>query len=282
MQLFAWGVVFLLLLDLSLRVDRHDLARVARCPGLIGRAALAVLVVVPALSVGLSFLPFIPLPARAALVMLAVAPGAPLASKRAAMLGGALATSLALQVGVATLGVITAPMMLLGIGWLHGLRLAAAPAALAVQLAAMQICPIGVGALLRWGSPALARRLSPTIARLATLSLVAFVIALLVRIGPFLPSIGLPSWAALAFFSSTALLLGHLLGGPDRDTRVTVAVASANRNIGMAVLLAECLKSEIPSLETLIIVFALVNLLMSSIYSRALASVRPAPAPGSR
>mgnify|MGYP003693715317 CR=1 FL=1 len=47
-----------------------------------------------------------------------------------------------------------------------------------------------------------------------------------------------PAWLAMAILSEISLLLGWMIGGPDRARRQVVALGTSNRNIALALLVA--------------------------------------------
>lgn len=269
-QLFPSLVIFLMLLDMSISVDYRDLLRVRHQRALVARTALSVLVLVPLVTLALSFIDAIPMQTRVALALLAAAPGAPLSSQRAAQLGSTLATAMALQLIVANLGVVTAPLTLYLMASLHGLHLLIPVGPLAWQLATVQLIPLVLGALLRWKFPDKMPRLSKTLSKVANLSMLVLIVMMLVMLGPVLLKLDGATWLALLAFASSALFMGHLLGGPARETRIAVAVASANRNLGLAALLGNLMGSSLQSVgehvQPLIMAFALVNFLAGTTY----------------
>ena len=61
---------------------------------------------------------------------------------------------------------------------------------------------------------------------------------LLWQFGPLLPALGAAPIAASALLAASAIGLGHWVGGPDEDTRITSAIVCALRNPGIALLVA--------------------------------------------
>ncbi len=225
-QLIPSLVIFLQLLDMTLTVSFRDVLRVALQFPLIARALLAVVVLVPAFATLLTFIEAIPWPTRVALALMACSPGAPMSAKRAVQLGSPLSTAMAMQLIVAGAGVLTAPVTLIFMAHLHGLR---------AYVPMEQVA-----------------------------SLLLIVLTLAAVAGDIL-EIAAGNWLALLSLSVFSLAVGHLLGGPRPETRVALAVASANRNLGLAIFLSTLVRAD-P--QKLIIVYALLNFLMSEIYKR--------------
>lgn len=274
-KLLSHLVIFMLLFDMAVGVDPRDLWRVRRQHALVARAVLAALVLVPLFALCLTFIDAIPHQTQVALALLAAAPGAPLVARRAAGLGSTLATAMALQLTVANLGVLTAPIVVMAIAWVHGVNLHLSPLPLAVQLFSVQVIPLSLGAILRYKVPDLAQRISKPVSRVANLLLLAICVVLLVKMGPLLTHVDRASWMALLAFSAFAVLVGHTLGGPDDDTRKAVAICCANRNLGMAVLMGTMVSTDMGQTQLgiegehaapFVMLFAFVNFIVSSVY----------------
>jgi BASS family bile acid:Na+ symporter len=70
---------------------------------------------------------------------------------------------------------------------------------------------------------------------------------------------------AFAAFVATGLLVGHLLGGPEPENRVVLALATASRHPGIAIALAQ---SAFPA-QKLVVPAVLAYLLVSAVVSAA-------------
>lgn len=269
---FPQLVVLLMLLSMSLSVHPSDLLRVLRDRSLVLRTALSVLVLVPLFALGLTYIDAIPHETQVALALLAAAPGAPLASQRAKALGSGLSTAMALQLLVANLGVLTAPLTVMGMASVHGVDLRISPTPLAEQLFLVQVVPLTLGALVRHYATDFAQRISKPLSRVANLAMLALCVMVADKLFSFLRGLDGPTWLALLGFSAFALIVGHALGGPDPATRRAVAICSANRNLGLAILLGTLLGETGVGLEgkhapPYIMAFAAVNFLVSTVYA---------------
>lgn len=261
--LFTAVVIFLNLLDMAFSVNPADLARVARQRGLVLRAALSVLVVVPVFALAVSYIDAIPWPTRVALGLLACAPGAPLGAKRAAQLGSTLATGMGLQLIVALAGVITAPLTLVLMASLHGFQEWVPVREVVWQVFTVQALPLGIGMLLVWRYPKRMARFSKPLSLIANLSMLLLVLLTLVVIVKTIPTLDLATVLAMIAMAGVALAAGHLLGGPSHETRAATAVASANRNLGLAIFLGSFVRAH-PA--NLVMIFAMVNFFVGAAY----------------
>ena len=85
---------------------------------------------------------------------------------------------------------------------------------------------------------------SRTLRRMAWLTLLLLLAVLaIIDIGQVVVNAGPRIVLAIATVTALALAAGHLLGGPDPATRTAVAISSAIRNPGLALLVATLLSS---------------------------------------
>ena len=101
-----------------------------------------------------------------------------------------------------------------------------------------QPLPLGLGPLTRSARPAGAARLEPRLARLATALLLLLAVLAVIDIWQVVVNAGPRIALAIATVTALALAVGHLLGGPDPATRTAVAISSAIRNPGLALVVA--------------------------------------------
>jgi len=72
---------------------------------------------------------------------------------------------------------------------------------------------------------------------------------------------GVRVWPAIVLMTVAALAIGHLLGGPDPATRTAVAISSALRNPGLALLVAT-LNAAPPTITGVVLAYVLVSALL--------------------
>jgi BASS family bile acid:Na+ symporter len=122
---------------------------------------------------------------------------------------------------------------------------------------------IGLGVARFW--PRLAANWSPTLAKIVNLTLLAILLVALVALRDKLAAVGGVGWLAAAAAALGAVVIGHLLGGPDPVTRGVVAVASVMRFPALALTLASALpegKRFMPE----VLVYALVAFAAMTVY----------------
>lgn len=234
----AAATVFCVMLGIGLGLAPGEVRAAWRSPGPVLRGVLAVLVVVPALALlvanalGLSPL------AQIGVMLMAIAPGAPVALRRSLDASGRAAFGPGLQICVALLAVLSMPLSIAALNHLYGANASVSPAEVMRQVFVAQLLPLGLGVALRRVLAAAAMRSEPWVTRAGTVLLVLTLVLGLVSLGEATMRAGLPVLAAAALATAAALGAGHLLGGPAPDTRTAVAMISAARNAGLALLVA--------------------------------------------
>jgi len=234
----AAATIFTIMFDLGLGIALREFRWFSQHPGLIARALFCVLIAVPALAVLVARTFELARAVQIGIVLMAISPGAPVALRRSLAAGGHRSFAPALQILLALLAVVSMPLSIALLNEVYAGRASIAPGDVAKQVFVAQLLPLGFGIAFRNALPALTSRLAPNVTRVATLMLIAFVTVAVVDI--WQPVIEAGSRIVLAIVTITwlALGLGHLLGGPDEATRTAVAISSAARNAGLALLVA--------------------------------------------
>lgn len=263
--MFSATVIFLLLLDMAIGVAPADVTRVWRDRSLVWRSMLSVLVLVPLFTWALSWIEAIPWHARVSMALLACAPGAPLGAKRAAQLGSHLATAMGLQLILAIMGVFTAPATLILMAQSHGFQEWIPVRSVAWQVFTVQAVPLLLGMALAHKFPGFVGRFGKKLSLVANLSMLVLTLMTLVVIVKTIPTLNLAAWLGLAAMCAFSLAVGHLLGGPAPETRAAVAVASANRNLGLAIFLGSFVRTQGADI---VMIFALVNFFAGAVYKK--------------
>jgi len=264
--MFVTVTIFSLMLAMGVSHSFEQLTSLWRRPELLLRSLLAVIVLVP-LVMGLLLWMFNLSPAVATgLAVLAAAPGAPLTYKRSQMAGGDPTYTASLQLTLALLAVVITPLMLAILSALFelpGLRLTSFE--VARQVAQVTFLPVIIGLLIQRFAPRLADVIGKPLRMLANiLFIVLFVVLIILLVlSPDLRLMlnlgGLPSVVIIIMVGSS-MAIGHLLGGPSRELRSVLAIASVARNVGLALFIAELSdygQNFIPTLLTYMVLGAL-------------------------
>lgn len=231
------ATVFAAMFGLGLNIAVSDFKLFRERPGLILRSFLVVTILVPAAAVliDLVFQPARPI--MVALAIMAASPAAPLALGKMRATSGSLIYAANLQLLVALLAPVTAPLILWILHRILAFDASLDPMAVAKQVFVAQFMPIGLGVLLRARFPGLAP-FGLKLVRFAGLALLAVVLLILVFVYKFYLGLDLVSYAAIIAFIASTLALGHFLGPTDPGMRACLAVEATMRNPGLAMLIA--------------------------------------------
>jgi bile acid:Na+ symporter, BASS family len=233
------AVLFLiaLMFHTGTEVDRLHLFAVLKDYGLLARAFLANFIVVPLLGVAAVRLFHLSEPIAIGVLLMAISPGVPFVvlsggRKKGGSLG--LAVSLAFLMPVAS--IITIPITA---------RLVMPSDAeisansLLVSLLAFQLVPLLLGIFVGDRAPALAQRLRRPIAIVVIFLVVTLLVLLGRPIGAAVASVyGSRGMFAMLCLVVLSLVTGWILGGRRREFRRTLAIGTALRNIGLALVIA--------------------------------------------
>jgi BASS family bile acid:Na+ symporter len=258
--------VFTVMLGVGLGIAPGDLRWIWRRPGPMARGLFAVLVAVPALALvitrSLGLLRF----AEVGIVLMAISPGAPVALERALAAGAHRAFAPSLQIAVVLLAVVSMPLSIAALDQLYAGDASITPWPVARQVLVAQLAPLGLGIALRHASAPIAARLEPVLRRIGATLLVATVVLVLIDVWEVTVTAGFRALAAIALTTGAALAVGHLLGGPEPAMRTAVAISSAARNAGLALLVAT-LNAAPPAISATILAYLAVSVLVIAPYA---------------
>lgn len=221
------------------------LALVARCLGIA-------LIAVPVMAILLGSILELKPGVLAGFLLIGISPGAPMALRRSQESGGRASFSMVLQVTVALLAIFAVPAWVLILDAISGASAGIAMMDLARQVFLAQLLPLMCGAALGNRFPLLAARLTIPLLHLSGGLMLVIALLVLWKVGAKLPALGVAPFVASALLASSAIGLGHWVGGPAADTRTTSAILCALRNPGIALLVAST--NRLPEAATLIVI----------------------------
>ncbi|MFZ0727344.1 MAG: bile acid:sodium symporter [Desulfobacterales bacterium] len=238
LQKFVSVTIFSLMFAIGINHSFQQLISLWRQPALLIRSLLAVVVLVPL--VVFLLLPLFDLPPAVAtgLAVLAAAPGAPLTFKRTQMAGGDPDYVASLQLTLALLAVLVTPCILAIFYALFELAIErVSPFQVMLQIGEVTFLPVIVGLLVQRLAPKLAGVIAKPAQKIANVLFVLLLVLIVVilAIAPNLRAMlnlgGMPL-AAILIMAAAALAIGHLMGGPPRQQRSTLATACIARRTG--------------------------------------------------
>jgi BASS family bile acid:Na+ symporter len=137
------------------------------------------------------------------------------------------------------LSIVLAPLTIVLIGLAFSRQVSIEPAAIGRIVGLTVLIPFALGLIIRRLIPTFAVRASPFASKAGVLLLVAAVAPVLITMWPAMISlIGDGTLLAIVAFTAVGLAVGHLLGGPDSDDRTVLALATATRHPGVALVIA--------------------------------------------
>jgi BASS family bile acid:Na+ symporter len=250
----------------GLKTRFDDLAYLFHRPGLLVRSVLSVLVIVPILAlVFVRMFDFRPT-AEIALMALAISPVPPLLPRKEAKVGGQQSYGLALMAVLAALAIVTIPLWLEILQRLANRPLGAPPGTVARVVIVSTLLPLGLGVAVRALLPAFADKIEAPVALVARVLLPMAVLVLLAATWrQVLGATGAGTILAMIAFVAAGLLVGHLMGGPDPENAVVLALSSACRHPAIALTIAS---SNFPDqhFAGTILLFLIVNALVGIPY----------------
>jgi BASS family bile acid:Na+ symporter len=233
--LFILMLLFLMV-GVGMKLDPRDVvSRWRSLPrGYWLRAIAATFLVPPVYAVLLTWLLPLEPGSRGGVLLISIAPGAPLLTRMVSKRGSSFDPHLAAgyQIVVGLLVPLFTPALLYILGRIYDRDVWVAPRTLAVQVASMQFLPLVVGLLLKHYLPRFAAKAEPWMSRAGNLLLVTYLVVILFGLRKALLAVGpLSSLAAIAL-ALGCLAIGHFFAGP------TIALTNANRHVGLAILIA--------------------------------------------
>ncbi len=232
----AAATVFTVMLSLGCHLEIREFRGIWRQSGSLAKGLFAVLIAVPALAFVVTHALGLPRAADIGIMLMAVSPGAPVALRRSLDAGGHPAFAPALQILVAIAAVVSMPLSIFAFGVVYAGQASIEPGPVAKQVFIAQLLPLGLGMAFRHFLPAYATRVEPALARTAKWLLMVLSVLAIFSAWQFIVGAGLRLIATIIVVTTLALAAGHLLGGPSESTRTAVAISSAARNPGLALL----------------------------------------------
>jgi len=261
------GSIMLTLFGFGLQTTREELLYLVRRPRLLVTSLASMFVAMPVFVLLMtSVVSFIP-EVTVALVVLSISPVPPLLPKKITKSGGLSEYGLGLMVTAAAFSVAYIPLATYLIGKYIHRPFAMTPGAVAELIVISVLIPLALGMILRGFKPDLATRIADPLIRVAGIVLVIGVLCILIVAFPKIWAlVGNGTIIAFIVFGIVGLIVGHILGGPSRDERVTLALCTACRHPGLALAIATANVPEQPNVLGAILLYLVVNALLTIPY----------------
>jgi BASS family bile acid:Na+ symporter len=178
-------------------------------------------------------------PVAIALLALSVSPVPPFLPQKQLKLVGRQEYVYGLFGAISLLSIVLTPLSIVLIGFAFSRQVNMGPAAVARTVALTVLIPFALGLIIRRRSPTVAARASPLAGRAGVVLLLAAVVPVVITMWPAMISlIGDGTLLAIIAFMVVGLALGHRLAGPKPDDRTVLALATATRHPGVALVIA--------------------------------------------
>jgi len=234
-QVAIIGTVF----GFGLKSTKDDLLYVVQRPGLLVRSLLSMLVVIPILAV--LFVKALDLrhTVEVVLVALAISPVPPLLPQKESKAGGRRSYGLGLMLFLGLVSIVAIPLVVEVLERVFSRSFVVDSSAIARIILIAVLLPLLAGMAVRMLSPRIAERLEKPVRLIANgLLLVGVVVLLAVSWQAIWAATGEGAIFALIAFVVVGLFVGHLLGGPEREHSVVLALSTACRHPAIALAIA--------------------------------------------
>jgi bile acid:Na+ symporter, BASS family len=274
--------IVLTLFGFGLEATRDDLLYVLRRPRVLVRSLVAMFVIMPLFAVLLTTVFHFQRPVAIALIALAISPVPPLLPRKVTKAGGLAPYGLGLMVTAGSLSILFIPLAVEVIGrYLHK-PFAMGPGAVAKLIVLSVLLPLAAGMVFQRVAPDVAARIAKPAGLVAKILLMVCLVAILIFAFPkSLSLIGDGTLLALISFIVVGLIVGHLLGGPGPDERVTLALSTACRHPALALAIAAANIPQERNVVSAILLYLVLNALLTIPYiswQRRKIEEHPAPA----
>jgi bile acid:Na+ symporter, BASS family len=231
--------ITILILAIGMTATKDEIVYLWRRPVLFLKSVIAMYLVMPAVAALMMRILDLPHRTEVALVVLSICAGAPLLPKKLIELGGHPDYVFSLIITTSMLAIVTVPASLYILAKAIGLETAAiSPAHVARVLLRPFLLPLALGMLFRFVLPSFAERIGIPMLKIGSAVFGITILTALATRYRLVLEVDPASILAFATFTMVAIGAGHLLGGPEPANRNALAVASASRHIGLALLIA--------------------------------------------
>jgi BASS family bile acid:Na+ symporter len=212
-----------------------DTLHLLRQPGLLLRSIIAVFVVMPVVTLALTYVFDFRPTLEIALIALAVSPIPPLLPRKSAKAGDRDSYALGLMIVLAALAIVITPIAVQILGHVSSRTYTLAPRDVATIVLKTAILPLAAGVALRTFAPGIADSLKKPVGWIVKILFPLAVLLLLVGSWrAMVTALGEATLPAIAMFVAAGLCAGHLLGRPEPGHSKVLALATASRHPAIA------------------------------------------------
>jgi BASS family bile acid:Na+ symporter len=249
--------VMLIVVALGLRYALSDAAYLLNRPSLLVRSLVAMNVIMPLAALWLVTSFELKTPVKVALVALAIAPLPPfLPGKRLKLTSHGYIYGIVVTAALCSVALVPITASLLSAHF-HTQHVSALKVFLVVVITVL--APLSIGLFIQRIRPTQAPSLAAMLYKLGMGLLAVASIPVLVMEWPTIRSLfGDGTVVAAVVLSGLGLLIGHLMGGPDAENRTVLALATASRHPGVALVAGISASVQAPRVVTAAVLLAFV------------------------
>ncbi len=230
----------LAVLAIGLRSRTGDATWLLRRPGLLGRSLLSINVIVPLIALWIVQAFDLRPAVEVALVAFAISPVPPVLPNQTDKAGGASTYAIGLLGLISIAAIVLVPLSVWLISTVVGVTFRISFGTVAPVMLQTVVAPLAIGELLRTFAPNASARAAKSVSIVGMLLLAAAFVLIVVDAWPAMQTqFGNGTFVAVVLMTAAALLVGHLLGGPDAANRPVLAIASAVRHPAIAIAVAQ-------------------------------------------
>ena len=201
------------------------------------------------------------------LLLLAAAPGAPLSAFKVFRFDGSYSFGISLQILLIVLSVFTLPLTLEIYNRYFQLGITAHWLDLSRQIATVVVLPMLIGFLLGRLMPDWVEKYGIVAGNVVNRIMVAFMIPMLWLFRESFLSLTAMDYIMFLMFVTILYGTGHCLGGSSKKHRISLAIVSASRHLGICLFLAVQSYGQMALLQVLV-PYAIVNIMLGIVYNR--------------
>jgi BASS family bile acid:Na+ symporter len=269
----------LTVLGVGLHSTPRDAAYLFRHPGMLAKTIFSMNVVMPLFAVWLAVVFSLDPTVKLALIALSMSPVPPFLPNKVTKSGGEASYNIGLLTATSMLAVVIIPISIWLLGMVFSLPLRMPWQVIAKLVGATILVPLAIGIGVRQFAPSIAARIEKPTTIIASVLLVGAFLPIVIGAWPdIMTLIGNGTLAAIVAITLAGLAVGHLLGGPNHEDRVVLALSTASRHPAVAIAIATATLPNIALVGAAVLLALLVCAVVSlpySIWSRRRARIAP-------
>jgi BASS family bile acid:Na+ symporter len=269
----------LTVLGVGLDSTPRDATYLFRHPGLLAKTFLSMNVIMPLVALWLAVVFNLEASIKIALIALALSPVPPFLPRKVAKSGGEASYNIGLLTAASLFAIVIVPVSIRLLGVLFNLPFQMSWQTIAKIVGASVLVPLVIGIAVRRFAPSIAARIDKPITIIALVLLVGSFVPIVFMAWPdMIALIGNGTLAAIVAITLSGLAVGHLLGGPQHEDRVVLALSTAFRHPAVAIAIATATMPDISLVGAAVLLALVVGTVVSvpyTIWSRRRAHVAP-------